>query len=49
MCTVPSGVTKCLDGHEFLAVGCVDTGDAGFVVDGSGVARCCFIAVVFST
>ena len=37
-----------LDGDEFSAVGCVDVGDTGGVVDGCGVARGCFIAVVFS-
>ena len=37
-----------LDGDEFSSVGCVDVGDAGGVVDGCGVARGCFISVVFS-
>ena len=38
-----------LDGDEFSAVGCVDVRDTGGVVDGCGVARGCFVSVVFST
>ena len=40
---------RVLDGDEFSSVGCVDVGDSGGVVDGCGVARGCFISVVFST
>ena len=39
---------RVLDGDEFFSVGCVDMSDASGVVNGCGVARGCFIPVVFS-